>query len=91
MAYKTIVCNCHDINHVMVYETDIINGEKFVYLSIHLNKIPFYKRIIYAIKYIFGHQSSLGAFDEIIISKDNIQGFDDIVKFINDNTNNSNK
>lgn len=83
MLHKVIVCACHDVNHSMIYETDVIDGEKQVYLSIHLNKIPFHKRIVYAIKYIFGHQSSFGAFDEIIINKNNIQGFEDIVKYIN--------
>lgn len=81
-THKCIICSCHDVKHIMIYEKDIRHNEKYVYLSIHLNKIPFYKRILYAIKYIFGHQSSLGAFDEIIIDKDNIDGFEDIVKYI---------
>jgi len=82
MAHKAIVCSCNDINYSMLYETDVLGNEKFVFLYIHLNKIPFHKRLIYAIKYIFGYQSSFGAFDEIIIDKDNIQGFENIVKFI---------
>lgn len=82
MSHKAIVCACHDVNHSMMYETDVVDNEKFVYLSIHLNKVPFHKRLIYAIKYIFGHQNSFGAFEEFIIDKSNIQGFEDIVKFI---------
>jgi hypothetical protein len=53
-----------------------------VFVHVHLNKRPFWSRIKYAIKYIFGHQSKYGAFDEFIFDKDNVGKLKDVIDYI---------
>lgn len=57
------ICECQDVEHQIVIRDD---KEGFVYASILLNKLPWYKRIKIGLKYIFGHRSETGAFDEFI-------------------------
>lgn len=53
-----------------------------VYLSIHLNKLPLFKRVVNAIKYIFGYKSVFGDFEEIILSKNNIESVSKILNHL---------
>ena len=39
-----------------------------VYVECHLRKDSWYKRILYAILYVFGKQSRYGAFEETVIN-----------------------
>lgn len=64
---ELFICECNSIEHqiVMSYFKD----EKEVYCSVHL--IPernVFKRIIHAVKYVFGHRSVYGDFDEFIFN-----------------------
>lgn len=63
---EIIICRCHSLEHQILFSWDDDIGEN-VYMSIHLNKLPFWNRVKYAIKYIFGRQSRYGAFDEVIL------------------------
>ena len=71
------VCSCHNTEHQMVvlYGEDEINDVKYpmVYIHTHLVKRPFWQRVGYGLKYIFGHQSRYGAFDEFIINPDDVE------------------
>lgn len=66
-----IVCECHNTEHQLViyYSEDEIHGVNYpmCYFHVHLNKQPFWKRVGYGIRYIFGRKSRYGAFDEFII------------------------
>jgi hypothetical protein len=78
-----VICTCYSIEHQLVisYGEDIIDGVEHpeVYLHIHLNKRSFWSRVRYSIKYIFGYQCRYGAFDEMIIDKQDVDKFRKIV------------
>ena len=57
-------CACHSPEHQLIISD--FADESEIFISIHLSKKSFWKRLIYAVKYIFGHQCKYGAFDEII-------------------------
>jgi len=80
------VCSCHSTEHQMVvlYGEDEINDVKYpmIYIHTHLVKRPFWQRVGYGLKYIFGHQSRYGAFDEFIINPDDAEGIKKIVKYL---------
>jgi ribosomal protein L31E len=82
-----VICACHSTEHQMVisYTEDIENGNRYpeVYLHIHLNKRPFWSRVKYAVKYIFGYQCRYGSFDEMIIDKKDVDKFKKIVEHLN--------
>lgn len=64
---ELFICECNSIEHqiVMSYFED----EKEVYCSVHLKpERNVFKRIIHAVKYIFGHRSIYGDFDEFIFN-----------------------
>ena len=65
------ICDCHSLEHIfaMWYDPEL----NHVYIEPHLAKKPFWKRIIYAIKYVFGYQSRFGAFDEVIVNPDDVE------------------
>ena len=80
------VCSCHSTEHQMVvlYSDDEIDGVKYpiLYIHTHLTKRPFWQRVRYGLKYIFGYQSRYGAFDEFIINPDDVEGIEKIVKHL---------
>lgn len=65
------ICNCHSLEHVFAiwYDPEL----NHVYIEPHLTKRPFFERVKYAIKYVFGYQSRFGAFDEVIINPDDAE------------------
>lgn len=81
-----VICACHSTEHQMVisYSEDVIDGEKYpeVYLHILLNKRPFWQRVKYGLKYIFGYESRYGAFEEMIIDKKDVDKFKRIVEHL---------
>jgi hypothetical protein len=68
------ICSCHNTEHQMIvlYDEDGIDGIIYptVYIHTHLSKRPFWERVKYGIKYIFGYQSRYGAFDEFIFNSE---------------------
>jgi len=84
MKNELLICGCNDPEHLVLFlpweETD--KSYKAVFMEIHLVKEPFFRRLKYGLKYIFGYQCKYGAFDEIIIEKDNYQPLKEVVKFI---------
>ena len=80
---EIIICECNNTQHQMVFHYDEADTDPTVYTHIYLNKRPFLQRLKYGIKYIFGHQSRYGAFDEFIIDNRDMKKFKDIVKYLN--------
>lgn len=67
MKNTLLLCECSSSEHQIIIHEEIYNeNDKEIYCSIHLSKQPFFKRLIYAIKYVFGYQSKFGAFEEFI-------------------------
>lgn len=64
---ELFICECNSIEHQIV--TSYFEDEKEVYCNVHLKpERNVLKRIIHAVKYIFGHRSAYGDFDEFIFN-----------------------
>lgn len=74
-----IICACHSVEHQIVFRKEIDDTPE-VYAEIHLNKLPFWKRLRYAIRYVFGYQCQYGAFDEFLFSEEHIEPLEEILK-----------
>jgi len=67
---------------VFIYDQD--ENYPMVYIHFHLNKRPFWERVGYGLKYIFGRQSRYGAFDEIILNPEDVPKFEKVVEHLNE-------
>ena len=82
---EVFICKCYNTEHQLIFS--YFTDEKEVYVSVHL--IPEYrifKRIWNAIKYIFGHRSIYGHFDEFIFKPEDADKLQSIVNFLKDGT-----
>ena len=84
---EILLCNCHSTDHQLVIlysEDELDNGSKYpmVYAHIHLNKLPFWERLKYGLKYIFGHKCRYGAFDEFIFNPEDATKLKEVVKYL---------
>lgn len=82
---EVFICKCYNTEHQLIFS--YFTDEKEVYVSVHL--IPEYKifrRIWKAIKYIFGHRSRYGHFDEFIFKPEDADKLQSIVNFLKDGT-----
>ena len=61
-----MLCDCESIEHQITLRKD--NELKDIYMTIHLKPLPWHKRIVNGIKYIFGYRCAYGDFDEFILS-----------------------
>lgn len=76
------VCACHHPEHqffVSFYDKEF-DERGVMYISPHLAQDPWWRRLITGIKYIFGHRSRYGAFDEIILEGDDILRLHSIIE-----------
>ena len=64
---ELFVCRCHDIHHQFIIRTVDFDKYPEIYVSVFLYRYDFFKRLVNGIKYIFGHRSVFGYFDEVII------------------------
>ena len=78
-----IICGCHSTEHQMVILYSDEDGYPMVYSHIHLNKRPFWDRLKYGIKHIFGYKSRYGAFDEFIFNPDDADKLQKVVDYLN--------
>lgn len=81
------VCDCHSTEHqIVVYrsEDEFDDGSKYpmIYLHVHLNKLRFWERLKYGIKYIFGHTSRQGAFEEFIFNPEDSEKLQNIADYL---------
>ncbi len=83
---EIIICDCHSEEHqvVFVWEEEIHEDHEFnqVYMHFHLVKYGFWTRVKTAFWHILGRKSRYGAWDEIIISTDDIHKFEKVVEFL---------
>ena len=86
MDKDIIICSCYSIEHQIVFHYGDLFEEdypNYVYVNFHLVDYGgFWKRLKYAWKYLWGHTSNYGAWDEFIISVDDIHKFEDVVKYL---------
>lgn len=71
-AEDFFICECGSLEHFLVfsYEPD---HDDYVYVSIHLSELPFWKRLKLGILYILGHKSKYGNFEEVVLSKQKLK------------------
>jgi hypothetical protein len=82
-----LICSCHSTDHQLIIlysenETDDEYKYPMSYLHIHLNKKPFWQRVKYGIKYIFGYRCNYGAFDEFIFNPSDADKLQDLVNYL---------
>lgn len=82
---ELIICACGDVEHQMIFRT--IDGDDDVYVSIYLVKLPFFKRLWFGLKYIFGYQSKYGAFDEVILTKKHRYTLGKVIRWLSEDHN----
>ena len=87
-SHDILICECNSTEHQMVInysEEQYPNGVKIpmIYIHTHLNKRPFWERLKYGIKYIFGYQCRYGAFDEFIINPSDTDKLKEVIKYLN--------
>lgn len=78
------VCECHSLDHMfqLSYHKDVPT----LYFTVHLATETFWRRLLTAIKYVFGYRCRYGDFDEIILSLEKAQELrDHLNKFIDQN------
>lgn len=69
MDRETFICDCHSLEHQYTFWYDEEFNE--VYFEPHLFLSGnWFQRLKTRIKYLFGHKSRYGAFDDIIIKPD---------------------
>jgi hypothetical protein len=70
-----IVCACNSVQHQLVVLSwpEDPNWPE-IYITLHLAQVPWYKRISYALRYIFGlERNKMGCFEEIMLSPSQAQ------------------
>jgi len=80
-----VKCTCGSPDHVVMIVLDHEDKEAFiqVQLSQHNN---FFKRIILAVKYIFGYKCQYGHWDETLLDQAKIKELRDVLSnFLGDN------
>ena len=92
MEREFLICECESLQHLACFtffdDNVVVDDEgtemnfKYVALSVHLKKFPFFKRLIRGVKYIFGHTSVYGDYDEFIIKKEDAKKFKKVVKYL---------
>lgn len=79
---ELFVCKCNDPQHQFIIQTIDFENDPAVYISVLLTPVGFFKRLINGIKYIFGHRSKYGDFQEIIINPDDADRLQDVVDML---------
>ena len=74
---ELFVCQCDDVNHSLIMETDDEWGS--VFCRVHLVRDGFFKRIWNAIRYVFGRRSIYGDFDEFIFNPEDADRLQEVV------------
>ncbi len=80
---ELFICACHNTEHqlIMSYFDDEPRGE--VYCSVYLKpETNIFKRLKNAIKYIFGHRSVYGDFDEFVFKPKDADRLQQVVDYL---------
>lgn len=83
MQTDILICQCFSPEHQILFHYD--TEDKMVFVQVHLNKLPFFKRLKYAFKYLFGYKSKYGAFSEFIIHPADAEKFEKVYLLLKNN------
>lgn len=79
---KLFICSCSNVEHQLIF-TYFDDEPSDVYMRVHLvPETNIWKRIKNAVKYIFGHRSKYGDFDEFIFRKEDTNKLQRIVDYL---------
>lgn len=77
------LCKCSSIEHQIVFSYFDDIDDRTIYASIHLVKEHnIFKRIWYAIKYIFGYKCKYGAFEEFIFKPQDANKLQELTNYL---------
>lgn len=79
---ELVLCQCENMEHQMMFRTVTEDGGVFV--TFHLCRLPFWKRLIHGIKYIFGYTSRYGDFDEMILRPSDVDKLRKVVEHMDE-------
>ena len=82
MEREILICQCESIEHQTSFSWIGDDKDGDVYMEVHLAPLGFWQRVINSIKYIFGHRSKYGDFDEMIIKKEDVRKLEKIVEYL---------
>jgi hypothetical protein len=71
-----ILCVCNSDEHQWIIHR--WPDEREVYIHVYLATRPFWKRLWYGIKYIFGYRCRFGNWDEIVLDSTHANQFQEI-------------
>lgn len=78
---EVIICSCASAEHQMIFRG--FNDDSDVYVNVHLyTHDNFFKRLWHGLKYAFGYKSRFGAWDEIIIGKEQLPQMKKVIEHI---------
>ena len=80
---ETLICQCDSEEHQFSFvwvDDEYYHGE--VFMKIHLSQDTLWERIKSAIKYVFGHRSVYGDFDEVLLKKEDACKLERIVEYL---------
>ena len=66
MKRTLYLCRCGSVQHSFVLTAD----DEDVFLEIHLSPLPFWRRVVHAVRYVLGRRSEYGDFEEILLAPD---------------------
>ena len=83
---ELLICDCSSAEHQLIFTGDefTINDEvkRWVFVTTHLTPQGFWKRVWFAIKYIFGYKCKYGHFEEVILTDKHIEKLENIVNYL---------
>lgn len=82
MEREVLICQCESLEHQVTFSW--LEDDKYgdVYMEVHLTPLSFWQRVVNGIKYIFGHRSKYGDFDDMIIKKEDVWKLEKIVEYL---------
>lgn len=84
MKQESFICECENPKHLIIfsYSDDEISND--VYMTVHINPCyGFWKRLVHAMRYLFGHKSKYGDFDTFIFKSEDADRLQKIVDYMN--------
>ena len=78
---KIIPCACNTPSHHIIYMYSEDGPEVYMYANLNV-KLPFLKRVVNGLKYIFGIQIETSNYFEMYIDERNVESLEEICKHI---------
>lgn len=80
---ELLLCQCGNSEHQIIFKYWDDDLNDYVYMDVLINpEYRWWKRVIEAIKYIFGYRSKYGMFDEFVLDKKDIPKLERIIEYL---------